>query len=651
MASLNALTNRDYTYPCDIGFAMLHDTHLVLTPNEPACYQSEKHRGNHVATRSSLRTSVYVKPDVHAPNDMEVVNKDNKNFYLFVDIFVHWTGKKITAVAPYYDQDIDWNAHSVNFEEVMLFFGPFSVTGKYIPYRLDSWEPCILFDFEHPMLEAYIKLNPVLDIEVRAGLYRKSFRLSTTPCESFNTAMSLVIRDENRWIKTYLDYYLSCMQVEHVYVYDNYTEDKQALLDILSPYIRSKKATYIPWNYRWRNDAPHKQIGQPAQEVQCLNKYGATRWIGFFDIDEFLRIPGQNIPQFLQQYDATKIGGVSFGLRWFMYQGAASYSELDNPLLECFYSRKDKLGRKRQKLFVSPYNVRFMRFHWIEEGQHEVQVSDEDIFFHHYFVTEERFNAGKQETGLTYDDYMLRFTEQLTASDSPSHALSNTPRPGDLQGWIDHVENAFHLAENGVSKLNDEVLDLEGMSGTYTRHFYNNLCNLDSCHFLEIGCWKGASLSASLFGNAIEAVAIDDWSEFNWPGHEDPREVFYSNVANFKSKSKLTVLEEDCFQVDIQQLGKIDIYLYDGNHTEQSHFRAIEYFYPCLAEQAVIVIDDWNYPQVRNGTMKAIETLGINVAYQKEVILPEADVADMPRHQGRFGWWNGICILIINKQT
>ena len=37
------------------------------------------------------------------------------------------------------------------------------------------------------------------------------------------------------------------------------------------------------------------------------------------------------------------------------------------------------------------------------------------------------------------------------------------------------IENAFHNAENGVSKITTEIIEMEGMSGTKTRHFYNNL--------------------------------------------------------------------------------------------------------------------------------------------------------------------------------
>ena len=54
-ASLQALTYPPHTYAGDIGYAMLQPNHLVLAPHDPICYQSEKFKGNHPATKHPLR--------------------------------------------------------------------------------------------------------------------------------------------------------------------------------------------------------------------------------------------------------------------------------------------------------------------------------------------------------------------------------------------------------------------------------------------------------------------------------------------------------------------------------------------------------------------------------------------------------------------
>ena len=456
--------------------------------------------------------------DVH---DMHIATEQNEPYFLFYDIFIHSSRKKITAVAPYYDDDIDFSHYGVDYENVTLSFGSHSVRGTYVPYRLDSWEPSIVLDFEHPALEAYIQEHPCIEVKIQAGDYKRFFTLATKPLPAYETALSVIVRDENRWLPYFLEYYLRCMQVQHIFVYDNLTTEREALLQMLAPYATAGQVSYIPWHYRWRNTKKRKQIGQPPQQVHSLNKYGNCRWIGFFDADEFLRIPGHTIPEFLSQYNANTIGGVSFGLRWFMYKGEASFGQIDNPLFSFFHAKRDALGRKRQKFFVSPHNVRFMRFHWIQEDQTEIQVDDSDIFFHHYYLRQARFEAGKQELDTVYDEYMLRFAEQRAlgalGETEPTLAYSQTRELRTAEDWIAHVTAAFQNAEQCQSQLSDDVLSVRGMCGRFTRHFYNNLYHFENCHFLEIGSWAGASICAAMFQNTISAVAIDNWSQFGGP--------------------------------------------------------------------------------------------------------------------------------------
>ena len=55
------------------------------------------------------------------------------------------------------------------------------------------------------------------------------------------------------------------------------------------------------------------------------------------------------------------------------------------------------------------------------------------------------------------------------------------------------------LIEKTDSKINEEIIKLEGMTGTKTRHFYNNLLSsIENPVYLEIGTWKGSSLCAAM---------------------------------------------------------------------------------------------------------------------------------------------------------
>ena len=375
---------------------------------------------------------------------MEITRRGNDAFYLFQDLFVHWSREKVTAVVPYYGDDIVWAEHEVSLDQVILKVGSSRICGTYIPHRLDSWEPAILIDFEHDALAELIETREWLDVEIEAGPHVQSFRISTARAPAYEVALSVIIRDENRWIGQFLDYYFECMAVEHVFVYDNNTRDRNALFDILEPYRRAGRVTYIPWHYRWRNFEDRKQIGQPPQQAHTLGRFGSSTWIGFFDVDEFLRIPGRTLPEFLAGHDPKAVDGLSFGLRWFFHQADRSFEEIRNPLLEMLHCKRDPLGRKRQKLMVSARNVRFLRFHWLEEGKRELPIDDGEIFFHHYYYRLSRFNEALTEPEASYDPYMLRFADRLTPESRDGEPVHRQrARPVSVANWVAHVERAI----------------------------------------------------------------------------------------------------------------------------------------------------------------------------------------------------------------
>jgi len=101
-----------------------------------------------------------------------------------------------------------------------------------------------------------------------------------------------------------------------------------------------------------------------------------------------------------------------------------------------------------------------------------------------------------------------------------------------------HVETSFENAENNKSKITDALLNMEGMSGKKTRHFYNNLLNKDDARYLEIGTWKGSSVCSAMYKNNATVVCIDNWSEFGGPKNE-----FLQNFSTYKGNNDATFIE------------------------------------------------------------------------------------------------------------
>ena len=208
-----------------------------------------------------------------------------------------------------------------------------------------------------------------------------------------------------------------------------------------------------------------------------------------------------------------------------------------------------------------------------------------------------------------------------------------------MNDLVSHIETSISNAENGVSKITKEIIDMQGMSGTKTRHFYNNLMTTNDARYLEIGTWKGSSVCSAMCNNSAIVTCIDNWSEFGGPKRE-----FLDNFNKFKGTNTANFIESDCFKVNVANLPKFNIYMYDGNHTENSHYRALTHFLECLDDTFIFIVDDWNWVDVRNGTENSIKNLNLKVLYEKEIFTKDLKIVEPTN------WWNGIYIAILQKQ-
>jgi hypothetical protein len=205
------------------------------------------------------------------------------------------------------------------------------------------------------------------------------------------------------------------------------------------------------------------------------------------------------------------------------------------------------------------------------------------------------------------------------------------------------IDTAFQNAENNTSKITDHIITMEGMSGTKTRHFYNNLLNTEDARYLEIGTWKGSSVCSAMCNNKAKVICIDNWSEFGGPKSE-----FLDNFEKYKGENDATFIESDCYQVDVSALPKFNIYMYDGNHTNESHYKALLHYYECLDDVFIFIVDDWNWRDVRDGTFSSIQKLNLKILYEKEIRLTwDNSVTSEPQLSKT--WWNGIYVAILQK--
>jgi hypothetical protein len=198
------------------------------------------------------------------------------------------------------------------------------------------------------------------------------------------------------------------------------------------------------------------------------------------------------------------------------------------------------------------------------------------------------------------------------------------------------------LREDAPHKLDDEILRIEGMSGVKYKKFANRLLSNDVVkRYLEIGAWKGSTAISALRGNhkRVEYKLIDNFSEFG-----GTQEILVENWRRHIG-GKPNLINADCFAFDPKDKGisEIDVYLYDGRHTENDQYMALKHYYPAMAKTFIFIVDDWAWDHVRAGTMRAIGELQTRIQAKWE-LFSSSDGSHDPH-----GWWNGCGIFVLKK--
>ena len=226
-----------------------------------------------------------------------------------------------------------------------------------------------------------------------------------------------------------------------------------------------------------------------------------------------------------------------------------------------------------------------------------------------------------------------------------------------------HVNQAASKAYKNESKLSDDVLNMVGMSGNMGRHFLNNLI-YDGCNYLEVGTHVGSTLCSALYQNTPnKTFSIDNFAQFGL--HDELSPQLYGNIEKFLPQINGHVhIDHDCYDIDFAKynIKNIDIYMFDGPHSEKNHYDAIIDYFPVLSNTSIILIDDWNGIEARNGTHNALKQLykDKKIESPDTITLPEylsdkieefpqGGHAELNYGEDRLGWHNGFGVFIVKK--
>lgn len=205
---------------------------------------------------------------------------------------------------------------------------------------------------------------------------------------------------------------------------------------------------------------------------------------------------------------------------------------------------------------------------------------------------------------------------------------------------ISFVDECISKANSDTPILPDEILQYVGMSGDRTRRFYNSVCSRPNTDYLEVGTWYGSSSISAMYGNSVNATFVDNWSQFG-----GNKEHLVTALEKYKGVGSYILIESDSWTVNHQDIGLFDVYLYDGGHTYDDHYRGISHYIRHLKDNSIVMIDDWNWEDVRRGTLDAFRDLKIDIVDKREII---TDVKDFNvNYRSNAPWWNGIGIFVL----
>ena len=223
--------------------------------------------------------------------------------------------------------------------------------------------------------------------------------------------------------------------------------------------------------------------------------------------------------------------------------------------------------------------------------------------------------------------------------------------------YTTHIEKCIAQAHATESRCTPGILQIDGMSGEMTRHLYNNICDIvkldgSPTSYLEVGAWKGSSTISALYQNPCHATVIDNWSEFGAPMNEFqdnlltflgmPRTAKFSDTLAHPGQ-KVQLIDEDCFALkSMPMFAPYDIYLYDGHHSQESQRKGVVDLWDILADTCILIVDDWEWTEVKAGTYEGLAEVGAKVVASWDVEKPCYP-------SGREGFWNGSGIFVLQK--
>ncbi len=164
------------------------------------------------------------------------------------------------------------------------------------------------------------------------------------------------------------------------------------------------------------------------------------------------------------------------------------------------------------------------------------------------------------------------------------------------------------------SRFQSALSQVQGMTTANIMQLLNFAvaCMEEGEIYCEVGTYHGATLiGAMLDCEDRMAYAVDNFSLFDPDGTNF--DTLSRNLVNFGLEDRVFFCNQDfeSFLLELDEIGtedKIGVYLYDGAHDYRSQLMGLLLIKPFLADRALIIVDDANWPTVQQANNDFVAT-------------------------------------------
>lgn len=214
---------------------------------------------------------------------------------------------------------------------------------------------------------------------------------------------------------------------------------------------------------------------------------------------------------------------------------------------------------------------------------------------------------------------------------------------------IKAIKEAIEKAKNHQSKMDDVAWSVPALSSLKIRHLMNNLGAI-STKYWDCGVHVGGLFCSTIRNNPniVWAGANDNFAS-DETGDIKYEPQFRENVEKcLPENTAFTLRKQDTFEVVTPGIASgIDLYLFDADHSYESQRKAMTHFLPAMADEFIVCVDDWQYGDVKKGTIDGLADSGCKILFQQELLNEEPYTEDQHRNEE---WWRGYYIALLKKK-